>query len=1372
MNVGEAPSASSAAAAAGLGRTYGPPPNPHAGTLDVWEGGYPQSVDPQTDYDTDGLGVVQNVYETLVTYSGNSTVLFVPELATCVPGTSQCVTDYGTSLLVNGTGALAHEPVYWTFVIDPAARFYDPQTGASWGVYPSDVMFSVARDVLWANPPGNTPGWILGQALLPTGNPSWDGGLHAPYNSTPADVLGSMLVNNSTFCPVAALTDAHGCLTFVADGGGLSWGSFLEFLADPLGASVDPCGWFTYESAGIPNWTGPSGPHGDAPCRLPNGGTSTDGSGWATYLQGLSPTGWDPLERLISTQPKPQPNVASQMVGSGPYYASSVNLTLGYLLRANPAYATSTGCTGAGGLAPYNGTCLPAPGAYIANVTANWEFPNDTLGPGLNAAGNDSADVAQIGPNSTAGWIALQKAGEASIAEIPSEGILDLGFDLNWSLTEYQDDGFPGSPNVPSDFLAGPAARGLLTTAYPYAGIENSIWTVDGVQYLVPSGGPIPRNMPPYSASIYPPTGNVTFPNGSPDRDPSDVGGAAWWWAQGTDPTSPYYDGQLAACAPDNPCTFPIVGTQDDPDLDASIAAYISSIESITGGAVQPFTFDLSFGQEISSLGAYPVGNSGWAPDYPDPADYTVAFSQPDGPFTGPDSLGQVLGEPAYNDSSLCGHSAVNGQDLGYWAEQGPLVPACQGVAYAVAEGWMAEISHLPSSPARVEDYVLVTKVLNDLDLYVWYGQQNAVFGLAPWINASSVNTNPLFGGAGDFFWFQLRYLSAGTSAAPPSTTVGVAPGTPLYDPANNEIYVPDAGSANVSVLSGSTDDLLTTIPVGSNPETPVLDPGSGEIFVANFLSGNVSVINASTDLVVGSITVGTGPRVPTYDPASDELFVPNNGSGNISVLSGVSARVVATLVVGTEPDTGAYDAANEELYVPNFGSDNVSVLNGSRNAFVASVDVGSGPSPPVYDPADGDLYVPNLGSGNVSVIYGSTNQVVATILVGSLPFVVRGGSEPIDIFSRTTAPTGAPLYDPANHEVYVADAGSAAVSVINGTSYTVTATIGVGSGPQAPVLDPGSGNIYVANSGSDNISVISADTDTVASSLPTGSDPAPPVFDNDSGEVYVPSTASDNVTAFPVMFYVSFVESGLPSGAVWRLALGAAPTSTAAVFSRTTVPFAEENGSYPYTIVGPAGYRVAPPLAPAGSITVTGTDLAVKVVFVAGRTYAASFAESGLPKGTPWCATLGWVTCSTTATIAVANLTPGRYPFAVGSIPDFARVLAPGGPRYSAPAQQLNITHHGVTVKATFTERRYALTFVESGLAPGTSWSVRVQYTFYGRTITKRLSSKHAEIVVDVPNATVAYAGGAVKGYTGGGSGAETVNGAPLSVQLTYARS
>ena len=180
--------------------------SPHSGQIiyqEVAPGGA-TSEDPSVAYDTISAEPIYNIYQTLVQYNGSSTASFLPVLSLCVPGPG-CQAAYGNSLIVSNK-TTGNTPQYFTFPIDKAARFYDPTTGVSWPVYPSDVAFTLARTCAFADLPGfgAQPGWIQCQALLPgsaQSNAKWDSAIHTPYNNTPTNVLSSMLINDSTYCP-------------------------------------------------------------------------------------------------------------------------------------------------------------------------------------------------------------------------------------------------------------------------------------------------------------------------------------------------------------------------------------------------------------------------------------------------------------------------------------------------------------------------------------------------------------------------------------------------------------------------------------------------------------------------------------------------------------------------------------------------------------------------------------------------------------------------------------------------------------------------------------------------------------------------------------------------------------------------------------------------------------------------------------------------------------------------------------------------------------------------------------------------------------------------------------------------------------------
>ncbi len=879
--------------------------SPHPGYLVVHEiaPGGATTEDPAIAYDTVSSEPIYNTYETLINYNGSTTSTFSPVLSTCVPGTVECTTDYGSEVTGNGsyantgyTGIFNQsggiftgsngEPIYWSFPIDPTAQFYDPGTGHGFGVYPSDVMFSIARTLSFADLPSvyTTSGWILAQALLPIGNESYDfsptadAPMHFPYNNTPYNVLSSMLINNTTYCPATAISEGHGCVTFVADGSGQDWPSFMQFLADPLGGSVTPCGWFTANDAGIPGFYGAALNGPDGTCGLPgsvyNSHTdtytsvvsSTDSPAYQSFLSTVSGTYWDGTQILALDYPTVQGHVVeSNLVGSGPYSAA-VSLSSGYALVASPSYAQPIGCSGGtvdGQVyAAYaHNYCDPAPGSYFHQVNVTYD-PDDT--GAISGFGAGTIDVGAIFAEHTlTNLIPLKDSGKLTYTKIPTIGNFFFSPNLYYNDSVYNSTSlFAGEPaqNIPQDFFASETARMFLTSTYPYTTIENTINTVGGLQYFFNAGGPIPAYMGDYypgvssendGCTVGPGQGcNVTFPDSDPSSNAAIPGTAAWWWAQGTNSSSPYYDAQLAHCKVVT-CKFIIAGEQGAQTLNAGLQLWIHEIENFSGGALQPTEFDMSFTDLIIYLdeasptdNPIPVWNLGWAPDYPDPTDYLAAYASPGGGYFAANAVNEQLLNTSnavttglFDNATAClafsGHGGGTVYDQGeiggnnstsdwanftYWAwgSNSTSIPTvCQGLALSSAIQYQDLAGPLGASdPARTLFYSGDMSILNKLGFYVWVGQQNLFPSTAPWINNATLNTNPTIGGSQNQLWFHLALTQNYT---PPTTVSVTFKESGLPAGSNWNVSLNGALQTNRSVVSGhaSAGTIVFSEPTG-----------------------------------------------------------------------------------------------------------------------------------------------------------------------------------------------------------------------------------------------------------------------------------------------------------------------------------------------------------------------------------------------------------------------------------------------------------------------------------------------------------------------------------------------------------------------------
>ena len=285
----------------------------------------------------------------------------------------------------------------------------------------------------------------------------------------------------------------------------------------------------------------------------------------------------------------------------------------------------------------------------------------------------------------------------------------------------------------------------------------------------------------------------------------------------------------------------------------------------------------------------------------------------------------------------------------------------------------------------------------------------------------------------------------------------------------NDLLYVSNYGQFNttgiVSVINGTTNTIVATIPVGKNPQAIAYNPANGLLYVANTLSGTLSIINGTSNSLIGSIPLGDYPgKSPTgiaVNPINNTIYVTNMGSNTVSVINGTSNIVIDNITSGAagnlfSPTGIAYDSDNNKIYVTNRGSDTVSVINGTTNTLIDEISMDAiAPSSIVYNTLNNYIYVTNMGSNTVSVINGTSDALVETIPIGLGPNGIA--------------------YNQNNGNVYVANSLNGTISVISGLTNTVNTTflIGINNTPTGILYNPSNDTIFTTNTNSNTLSAI-----------------------------------------------------------------------------------------------------------------------------------------------------------------------------------------------------------------------------------------------------------------------------------------------------------
>ncbi len=223
-----------------------------------------------------------------------------------------------------------------------------------------------------------------------------------------------------------------------------------------------------------------------------------------------------------------------------------------------------------------------------------------------------------------------------------------------------------------------------------------------------------------------------------------------------------------------------------------------------------------------------------------------------------------------------------------------------------------------------------------------------------------------------------------------------------------------------------------------------------------------------------------------------------------------------------------------------------------------------------------GQVYVAHANGNTVSVIDGATNTVAATVNVGSEPIAVA-----------VNQVTG---------RVYVANNCSNTVSVIDGTSNTVVATVPMGNSPAAVAVNAVTGRVYVANNTSNTVSVIDGATNTVAATVNVGGVPGEIAVNGVTGQIYVANNGDTTVS----------VIDGATNAVVATVPVGVQPRAVA-VNAVTGQVYVANGGSNNVSVIDGASNTVV------ATIPVGTQPRAVAVNPVTGQVYVPNFISNNV---------------------------------------------------------------------------------------------------------------------------------------------------------------
>lgn len=320
---------------------------------------------------------------------------------------------------------------------------------------------------------------------------------------------------------------------------------------------------------------------------------------------------------------------------------------------------------------------------------------------------------------------------------------------------------------------------------------------------------------------------------------------------------------------------------------------------------------------------------------------------------------------------------------------------------------------------------------------------------------------------------------------------------------------------AALSLLSGGlvlaqTEGGLYALPdsrarVTSSSSLAFLREGR-QLVTANMLSNSISVVEPGPGVVLAEIPVGRDPRSVATTPDSTRAVVVNRQDGTISVVDLTTNTVTGTYPVGVLP-YGVVTADDTTAYVSLQGSDEVIRVDLATGAITTRIPTDDGPTGLALW---GDLlYVTYLWNGRLSLIHLPQAKLIETVSagqdVGVAQFVGLDAQRGLAYLPQTRLNAGnrALTFDTTLFPV-VNVFNLSNLSLGRRAQITLDTADRPVNMPFATVLDSQRRWLYVANAGSNNVSVIDVVTGLAVQSIDTGFNPRGLLLSRDNGTLYI----------------------------------------------------------------------------------------------------------------------------------------------------------------------------------------------------------------------------------------------------------------------------
>ena len=333
------------------------------------------------------------------------------------------------------------------------------------------------------------------------------------------------------------------------------------------------------------------------------------------------------------------------------------------------------------------------------------------------------------------------------------------------------------------------------------------------------------------------------------------------------------------------------------------------------------------------------------------------------------------------------------------------------------------------------------------------------------------------------------------------------------------------------AALPSAAQTLIATVPVGQVPGYLVADPVTNKIYIENICGtdpscsspGSITVIDGLSNQTT-NIPVGNNPQFMVMNNATNKLYVTNRADGTVTIINGATNQVIKTLPVGPNPVGADVNPLTNRIYIANYGNrrgNTVSVIDGNTDTVITTITVQYGPILTAVDQITNKIYAVNRCStdpndcvtdgsgvnGSLSVIDGTTNTVTNTVALEQLPSVILLNEVTNKIYVGNSCGTDPTCISNPNGNGNT----TGTITAVDGVTLA-TNTITAGKGTTGMAVNPVANQIYMTNSTDNTVTFVNGVT-LATTTLAVGNSPADVEVNPDTFKIYVTNNGDNTLT-------------------------------------------------------------------------------------------------------------------------------------------------------------------------------------------------------------------------------------------------------------------